>query len=86
MTGRSADERPLNIMGLLGLGFDGRRNEVRITRGENFHVCGGSKETHGIMVEASLRFNDELDRRGKKLGEINARELEEIARDIRREP
>jgi hypothetical protein len=82
MTGIPVDDRPLNIRAILGLGLDGRRDDVRITRGRNFYLLGGSKRTHERMVEAAVRFNDEVDRRGKSLPEISSRELLEISREL----
>jgi hypothetical protein len=84
MTERS-DERPLGIRGLLGLGLDGEGKHKRITRGANFYLYGGTEKTHGRMVETALRFNDAVDSRGKKVQEINARELDEITRQICRD-
>jgi hypothetical protein len=83
MTGMRADERPLNIAGLLGVGFDARPDEKRVTRGENFLLVGGSRETHGRMVETVLTFNELVDKRGKRLEEVNARDLGEIAEELR---
>ena len=83
MTGMRADERPLKIAGLLGLGFDARPDEKRVTRGKNFLLMGGSRETHGRMVDAALAFNDLVDKRGKRIEEVNARELNEIAEELR---
>ena len=83
MTGSTPEEKPLNIKALLGLGLDGGRKHVRITRGENFYLYGGSQSTHERMTETVLRFNDEVDRRGKKLEEISSRELDEIVRKVR---
>lgn len=85
MTGSSPDERPLHIRALLGVGLDGKGKQTRITRGENFYLYGGSQKTHRKMTDVVLRFNDEVDRRGKKLEEINARELDEISRKVRDE-
>ena len=34
---------------LLGLGMDGKDGHVRITSGPEFHLVGGSKETHELM-------------------------------------
>jgi hypothetical protein len=86
MTGQPPDERPLRIAALLGLGLDGDEDQLRITRGDNFCVYGGSRPTHRHIVDIALRFNDEVDRRGKTLGEINARELADIARDLNEGP
>ena len=32
-----------------------------------------------------MRFNDKVDARGKKLNEVNARELKEITHELRKE-
>lgn len=83
MPSEKTEDRPLNIAGILGLGLDGKDGHKRITRGENFYLHGGSQPTHKRMVETVLRFNDEVDKRGKKLPEINGRELNEISRAVR---
>lgn len=85
MTGMPPEEKPLNIKGLLGVGLDGRPGEKRITRGENFLLFGGSKETHEQMVATVLKLNEKVDELGKKLEQVNARELHEISRDLWRE-
>ena len=85
MTGVPPEERPLKIEGLLGVGLDGRPDDVHITRGPNFYLWGGSKRTHEQMRETVLRLTDKVDGRGKQLREINARALVEIAGEIRDE-
>ena len=80
-----SQDKPLGIEGLLGVGLDGREGDLHITRGENFYLWGGSKKTHEHMRESVLRFNDKVDGRGKKLPEINARELGEIAEELHKE-
>ena len=67
---------------LLGLGFDNDDSHVRITTGKNFKLIGGSRETHEVMQDTAVRFNKELDKRKKELGEINKEELLEIAEEI----
>ncbi len=65
---------------LLGLGFDKPDDEfLRITRGENFHLIGGSKPTHENMQEICLRFNEEAKRRFKTLDDLSAEEFADIA-------
>lgn len=64
---------------LLGLGLDGKDGHVRVTRGENFQLVGGSKETHEVMQETAVKINEELDKRGKQLGEISKNEFIDIA-------
>ncbi len=85
MTGMPQDEKPLRIRGLLGVGLDNDDGHTRITRGDNFYLCGGSEETHERMVETTLRFNEKVGQRGKPLEKINARELKEIAHELREE-
>ena len=77
------EEKPLGIRGLLGLGLDGRKGDTHITRGEKFYLYGGSRQTHEKMRETAMRFCDKVDRRGKDLEQINARELREIGRELR---
>jgi len=68
---------------LLGLGLDNRDGHVRVTRGENFRLIGGSEETHETMQEKALKFNEELAKRGKRLEEISRQEFVEIAQHVR---
>lgn len=67
---------------LLGLGFDAKDGHVRITRGKNFRILGGSEETHGMMQEKAVKFNEQLVKRQKTLDDINEKEFREISRTI----
>jgi len=67
---------------LLGLGLDGKDEHVRITRGENFRLLGGSQETHEEMQEKAIKFNEALTKRKKKLEQISRREFHEIADEV----
>jgi hypothetical protein len=67
---------------LLGLAFDAEDGQKRITRGRNFLLAGGSKETHGLMQETAIKINEHLDRAGKELVDISARELRDIVAEI----
>ena len=67
---------------LLGLGLDCRDGHVRITRGKNFRLVGGSDTTHTAMQEKAIKFNEQLKKRGKTLDEINAQEFRDIAHKI----
>jgi len=67
---------------LLGLGLDCRDGHVRVTRGKNFHLVGGSDTTHKCMQEKAMKFNEQLKRRGKTLDEINVQEFHDIAHKI----
>ena len=67
---------------LLGLGLDAKDEHVRITRGGNFRLLGGSQETHEEMQEKAIKFNEALSRRKKELHEIDAGEFREIAHEV----
>ena len=68
---------------LLGLGLDNDDGEVRLTRGENFHLVGGSADTHGAMQEKCLKFNEKLQAKGKKLGDLEQKEFLDIAAECK---
>jgi len=67
---------------LLGLGLDGKDGHVRITKGENFRLFGGSEDTHAYMQEKVIKFNEELSRKKKSLEQINREEFVEIAEKV----
>lgn len=67
---------------LLGLGFDAKDGHVRVTKGKNFRLYGGSEETHGLMQEKAIKFNEQLDKHGKALDDLNKKEFYDIAHKI----
>jgi len=67
---------------ILGVGLDNEDGHVRITRGENFHLLGGSQETHGTMQEKAVKFNEKLKARGRRLEEVSKEEFRDIAHEI----
>lgn len=67
---------------LLGLGFDSKDGHIRITKGSNFRLVGGSEETHEVMQEKAIKFNEQLDKRHKTLDDINDHEFVEIAKTV----
>lgn len=67
---------------LLGLGFDCKDGHLRITRGKNFRLYGGSHRTHQLMQEKAVKFNEKLDKKGKTLDGISVREFLDIAHSI----
>ena len=64
---------------LLGVGLDNDDEHVRITRGRNFELHGGSQETHESMQEKCIKFNEKLDARGKDLGDLERGEFLDMA-------
>ncbi len=67
---------------LLGLGFDAKDGHVRITKGENFRLFGGSEETHEMLQEKAIKFNEQLDKIGKGLDQISKDEFFDIIHKI----
>ncbi len=68
---------------LLGVGLDNQDDQKRVTVGKNFFLVGGSKPTHEKMQEKAIKFNEELDRRGKPLESISRDEFMDIADRIK---
>ncbi|HAU38249.1 MAG TPA: hypothetical protein DCX07_11120 [Phycisphaerales bacterium] len=68
---------------LLGIGLDRDDEQFRVTRGPNFHLVGGSRETHESMQEKCLKFNEKLDSRGKQLEDLEHREFLDLAAECR---
>lgn len=67
---------------LLGLGFDSKDGHVRITKGKNFRLYGGSEETHESMQEKAIKINEHLDKKRKTLDEISKDEFYDIAEKV----
>ena len=67
---------------LLGLGLDCKDGHVRITKGDNFRLYGGSKKTHEVMQEKAIKFNEHLGKRKKNLDNITTKEFADIAHKI----
>ena len=55
---------------LLGLGLDSDGHK-RITRGDNFTLVGGTKDTHEQMTETAIKLNEKLKARGKQLETVS---------------
>ena len=66
---------------MLGLGLDNEDKHVRITRGPNFHLLGGSEETHETMQRTAIRVNEKLRKRGKRLEEVDGKEFRDLVRE-----
>ncbi len=67
---------------LLGLANDSKDGHIRITKGKNFRLVGGSHKTHELMQKMALKFNRRLDKMQKTLDEINDKEFFELAKSV----
>jgi len=66
---------------LLGLGLDCKDGHVRVTKGKNFALLGGSHKTHEEMQEKAIKFNERLNKKHKTLDSISEKEFRDIARE-----
>ncbi len=67
---------------LIGFGLDSGDDHQRLTRSDQTLIFGGSAETHAELQETALRMEQELDRRGRRLGDLNPIELADLATTI----
>jgi hypothetical protein len=68
---------------LLGVGLDRDDEMIRITRGRNYHLVGGSRDTHRSMQEKCIQFNEKLSARGKELEDLEQQEFLDLAAECR---
>lgn len=66
----------------MGLAFDAKDGETRLTRGKNFVLLGGSAETHGVMQETAIRINEKLDKSGRRIEDVSVGELTDICQEV----
>jgi hypothetical protein len=78
---RTAGKKPRKST-LVGMAFDGDDGHTRLTRGQNFVLCGGSEETHAVMQETATKINEHLDRRGQRLEDVSISQLRDICEAI----
>jgi hypothetical protein len=71
---------------LYGLGLDNKDGHLRVTKGDNFRLYGGSHETHELMQEKVIKFNEQLDKKGRKLDDISKNEFYDIANKVGLKP
>ncbi|MFZ5833424.1 MAG: hypothetical protein ACOY3P_25330 [Planctomycetota bacterium] len=77
-----APQRPVKSAAMLGVGLDNDDGHVRMTRGDNFVLVGGSQETHAVMQETAIKINEQLDKRGQRLEDVSIGEIREIVREV----
>lgn len=69
------------VVGFFGIGLDGDGHR-RVTKAEHFLLMGGSAETHERMQETAVKFEEALDKSGKKLAAISPEEAAEMLRGV----
>lgn len=63
---------------LVGVGFDNKDGHIRMTKGNNFFLAGGSEETHEHMTETAVKFNEKLDSKGKRIEDLTREEFVDV--------
>ena len=76
---KSPSKKPKAVMLGVGLDSDGHK---RVTRGPNFALVGGSKDTHEEMTEKAIKINEKLDAKGKSLENVSREEFDDIAHEV----
>jgi len=67
---------------MLGVGFDTDDGQIRLTRGKNYALVGGSEQTHAVMHETVIKINEHIDREGRRLEDLTASEVREICQQV----
>ena len=78
-SGKSKPVKPKAM--LLGVGMDSDGHK-RVTKGDNFALVGGSKDTHEQMTEKAIKINEKLKARGKQLEQVSREEFDDIAHEV----
>ncbi len=68
---------------LLGIGLDQKDEAVRVTRSKDFHLVGGSQETHEVMQEKAIKFTEKLQQKGKELEQLEHKEFLDLAAECK---
>jgi hypothetical protein len=68
------------VLGFLGVGLDNKDGHERVTRNEDFLLVGGSEETHEHLQDVSIRFNESLRQRDKRLQDAEVEEVLDLLR------
>jgi len=63
-----------------GVGHDGTDGIIRITKGDNYLLQGGSKETHTMMQDVTVKVNEKLDRVSRRRA-IEPRDVQDAIQD-----
>jgi hypothetical protein len=78
-----ATKPPKKDAAMLGVGLDNDDGHVRLTKGKNYSLVGGSQDTHTQMQETAVKINEQLDNRGKRLEDVSVREFCDICDEVR---
>jgi hypothetical protein len=74
------DKDEPEVVGFIGIGLDNKDGHQRVTQSEVFLLVGGSEETHERMQDTAIRFEESLEKKGKRLEETSPEEAADLLR------
>jgi hypothetical protein len=78
-------QKKQQVLGFFGVGLDNQDGHQRVTRTENFLIVGGSQDTHEQMQDISIRFNESLKQRNKRLQDAAPEEVVDLMHEAMEE-
>ena len=81
MSNRAKNNQEEQLVGFLGVGLDNDDGHKRVTKTEHFLLVGGSEGTHGQLQDTAIYFNENLEKRGKRLQDTTSEEALDLLRD-----
>jgi hypothetical protein len=75
---RKSKEKKVEMIGLIGIGFDNEDGHQRITKAEDIVLVGGSEETHERMQDVAIQVTESLKSKGKRMKDAEPDEVIEI--------
>jgi len=70
------------VIGLLGVGFDHKDEQIRITRAQNYHVLMGSKPSHQALQKICRKIEKNLKSSNRVLSDYTPEEFMEFMQEI----
>lgn len=64
---------------LLGIGLDNKDGHVRVTKGDDFQLIGGSEKTHHKMQDKMMEVSEDLAKRGKQIKDIGPDDYDRVS-------
>jgi hypothetical protein len=70
------------VVGLLGVGFDDKDGQVRITQAGDYQVIMGSRDSHRVLQKICLQIKEKVDASGRVLNDYTPEEFIELMETI----
>ena len=64
---------------LLGVGLDNSDGHVRLTKGDDFQLVGGSEQTHQKMQDKVMELTEDMAKRGKAIKDIGPDDFKRVS-------